>query len=179
VSHRILSLKRFLFLCPIQFEQFSRTVGNAAVDQQKEMRDGFVSFCSFYSQSAYEVNATWPIYALPNFEAHAGNMMKQTGVEILKVAHYIKDVDAKAALEYANQNYERWFVEGHMTRYGNLNRLNATKTNYHPYFTLHDHNGTRVPDEVQREKHYALWEYSPRTYANRTKCLYMVILAQK
>jgi hypothetical protein len=131
------------------------------------MRDGFVSFCSFYSQSAYEANATWPLYALPNFEAHAGNMMKQTGVEILNMIHYIKDVDATASLEYANRNYERWFVESHLTRYGNLNRLNAT--NYHPFFTVINEEG-RVPDPVQREQRYAIWEYSPRKYTNRPKC---------
>jgi hypothetical protein len=140
------------------------------------MRDAFISFCSFYAQSAYEVNATWPLYVLPNYEEHAGHMLKQTGAEILNVVHYIKDVDAKAALEYANQNYERWFVESHLTRYRNLDRLNAT--NYNPYYTLVTEEG-RVPDPVQREQRYALWEYSPRTYTNRPRCSFVIIGTKK
>jgi hypothetical protein len=123
------------------------------------MREAYKAFCNFFSQSAYDVNATWPFYSLPNFELHARTILKQTGAEILNVVQYIKDKDAVAALSYVEQNYEKWTTEGHMTRYGNIDRLTPAK--YHPYFTLATPEG-RVQDTKQREQHYGMWQFSPR-----------------
>jgi hypothetical protein len=146
-----------------QFEQFSRTVGDNAANQQKIVRDAYVTFCNFFSQSAYDVNATWPLFSLPNFELHARSILKIQGTEILVVTQSIKDEDAPAALEYVNTHHEKWATEGHLTRYGNLDRLN--KINYHPYFTVTTREGMRIPDTEKRERHYAVWQSSPRTYA--------------
>jgi hypothetical protein len=143
----------------VQYEQFSRTVGNAAFDQQKEMREAFKAFCNFFSQSAIDANATWPFYSLTNFEVHASTFLKQSGVEVMGIIQCIKDKDAAAALEYVHQNYENWLMQGHLTRYNSLNRLNPV--NYHPYFTLATVEGF-VNDNVQREQHYANWQVSPR-----------------
>jgi hypothetical protein len=52
-------------------------------------------------------------------------------------------------------------MEGHLNRYGNLDRLNPG--NYHPYFTIETLEG-KVPDTANRSDHYALWQSSPRTY---------------
>jgi hypothetical protein len=76
------------------------------------------------------------------------------------VTQYIKDADAPAALEYVNNHYENWTMEGHLTRYGNLDRLK--RENYHPYFTLRSPEG-RILDTENRSDHYAIWQFSPRT----------------
>jgi hypothetical protein len=144
-----------------QFAQFSRTVGDNAVNQQKIIRDAYITFCNFYSQSAYDVNATWPMYSLPNFELHASNIVKIQGTELLLIMQRIKDEDATDALEYVNNHYENWTIEGHLTRYGNLDRLNPV--DYHPYFTLLTPEG-RIPDPINRSVHYGMWQFSPRTY---------------
>jgi hypothetical protein len=156
----ILSIQR-ISSSTAQFEQFSRTVGDNAVNQQKIIREAYVTFCHFFSQSAQEKNATWPFYSLPNFEFHARNIIKIQGTEILTVFQYIKDEDADAALEYVNNHYEDWVMEGHLNRYGNLDRLNPV--NYHPYFTVETLEG-KVPDTANRTDHYAIWQASPRTY---------------
>jgi hypothetical protein len=144
-----------------QFAQFSRTVGDNAVNQQKIIRDAYVTFCNFYSQSAYDVNATWPLYSLPNFELHASNIVKIQGTELLLIVQRIKDEDATDALEYVNNHYEKWTMEGHLTRYGNLDRLNPV--DYHPFFTLLTPEGY-IPDPVNRSDHYGVWQFSPRKY---------------
>jgi hypothetical protein len=144
----------------LQFEQFSRTVGDNAVNQQKIIREAYVTFCHFFSQSAQGENATWPFYSLPNYEFHARNIIKIQGTETLDVFQYIKDEDADAALEYVNNHYEQWVTEGHLNRYGNLDRLNPVK--YHPYFTVETLDG-KVQDIENRSDHYAIWQASPRT----------------
>jgi hypothetical protein len=150
-----------------QFAQFSRTVGDNAVNQQTIIRDAYVTFCNFYSQSAFDVNATWPFYHLPNFELHARNIIKIQGTEIFFLDQYIKDEDADAALEYVNTHHEHWTMEGHLNRYGNLDRLNPV--NYKPHFTIQTPEG-RVADTVKRPYHYATWLTSPRKYtANGNK----------
>ena len=150
-----------LFHFTFQFEQFSRTVGNAAVDQQQEMRDALFAFANFFSQSAYDVGAKWPIYSLPNYELHANSVLKQSGMEILSVTQYVKDSDKSTALKYVDENYERWVYEGHMTRYGNLDRLTPIK--YQPNFTIVTAEGF-IPDPVQRDIHYGLWQFTPRKF---------------
>jgi hypothetical protein len=142
-----------------QFEQFSRTVGNAAVEQQRDMQDSLRSFADLYSQSAYVVNATWPLFVLPNFEIHANAVRKQAGLEILYIINRFKDKDVAAALDYVNKSYEGWVYESHMRRYGNLDRL--LPVGYHPYLTILTQEGL-VPDTVQRDEHYSSVAYSPR-----------------
>jgi hypothetical protein len=144
---------------PFQFDQFSRTVGNAAVDQQRAMDGTLRSFANFYSQSAYDVNATWPLYMFPNYELHAKAVRKQSGLEVLNVIHNIKDKDVHAALQFVNQTYEKWIHESHLTLYGTTDRLSPIK--YHTNLTILTKEGL-VPDTVQRDQHYAVWLYSPR-----------------
>ena len=77
----------------------------------------------------------------------------------MNVNQWIKDSDAAEALEYVNQNYEKWAFNAHMTRYGNLDRLSPE--NYHPYFTkIKD--GEHFEDTEKRDDHHAMWLYSPR-----------------
>ena len=67
----------------LQFEQFARTVGDAAVDQQQRTRQALSAFADHISSSARKANATWPMYRLPDFELHAGNRRSEAGVEIV------------------------------------------------------------------------------------------------
>jgi hypothetical protein len=134
-----------------QFAQFSRTVGDNAVNQQKIIRDAYTTFCNFVSESAFIANATWPLYSLPHFEMHASNIVKIQGTEFLLIVQRIKDQDAAAALEYVDDHYEKWIMEGHLHRYGNLDRLSPV--NYQPFFTILTPEG-RIPDPINRSDHW-------------------------
>jgi hypothetical protein len=62
------------------------------------------------------------------------NIEKIQGTEFLMIFQRIQDVDATDALEYVNNHFEKWTIEGHLPRYGKFDRLNPV--DYHSYFTL-------------------------------------------
>jgi len=51
----------------IAYEQFARTVGNAAVTQQLDLRDSIASLANIISGLAENQNATWPYFHPPKF----------------------------------------------------------------------------------------------------------------
>ena len=148
----------------LQFEQFARTVGDAAVDQQRRMREAFVGFANHISSTAQDVNATWPIFRIPRYELHAAQVRLQSGMEYIGCQYLIEPNDAAEYLKFVNANYEDSMVEGHMTRYGNLDRL--IPIGYTPNFTIGTATGI-IPDPVMdRPLRSATWQISPRKYCS-------------
>jgi hypothetical protein len=94
---------------------------------------------------------------------HVRNIIKIQGTEVFYLIQCIKDEDADAAINYANIHHEEWTKQGHLTRYGNLDRLNPV--NYNNHFTILSPDGSHVPDTEKRQDHYAVWQTSPRTYS--------------
>lgn len=147
----------FLFF---KFEQFSRIIGDAAVEQQRDMSDAIRAFANFYSKSAQDAGAIWPFFLLPNYEIHASTVRKQTGLETLDVVLFVKDEDSVKVIEMVTNTHEKWINESHMYGYGHLNRLSPTK--YTPHFTIMTPDGP-IPDIVEREVHFPMVLLSPRT----------------
>ena len=143
-----------------QFAQFARTVGDSALGQQRRMRESYVGFANLISSSAQEANATWPMFRIPNYELHAGQVRLQTGTEVLGCSYLVKSSDVQEYLRFVTANYEASLLEGHMTRFGNMDRL-AT-IGYTPNFTLFTPDGLK-PDIVDRPLRSAFWQASPRT----------------
>ena len=142
-----------------QFTQFARTVGDAAVDQQRRMRQTFVDFGNHISSTAIDVNTTWPMFRVPYFELHSGQVRLQSGMEYIYCSYFIYPEDAEDYLEFVTANYKDSVNEGHMTLYGNLDRLNAT--GYTPYFKIFGPNGT-VEDTTEKPIRSGMWQISPR-----------------
>ena len=101
------------------------------------------------------------MYRLPNFELHAAQIRLQSGAEVSGFFSFVEKKDADAYLKYVTENYEESAKEGHMIRYGNLDRL--TPIGYSPNFTLTGPTGF-IPDTVDRDFRMPLWELSPRKY---------------
>jgi hypothetical protein len=139
-------------------------VSGAAVHQQQQMHDSHKEFCDLISSAAQGAKATWPLFHLPEYELHAGNLRKQCGAEAISIVTRVKDEDAAAALQYVSSHYESWVKESHMTRYGNLDRLNSV--GFHPTFTVLGATGFE-PDTANRSLHHGIWQSSPRTYSGR------------
>ena len=158
-------------MCRFKFAQFSRTVGDAAVEQQRKMRLSIIAFSRFFSQSAYDAGAPWPFYALPKFELHASSVLLQSGNELLSINQFVKEKDEAAVLEFANNNFENWIAESHMIRYGNLDNMPKSTEHYHPYFTV-SRNGTFVRDTEHRDQRTAMWQYSPRKFSKSSILIY-------
>ena len=147
------------FLDALQFAQIARTVGDAAVDQQRRMRDAFVGFANHISTTALATNATWPLFRIPYFELHAGQVRLQSGVEYLGCQYMVDLKDKQAYLDFVTANYEDSVAEGHMTRYGNLDRLKPI--GYTPNFTIPGAKGL-IPDPIDPPVRSAIWQISPR-----------------
>jgi hypothetical protein len=118
----------------IQFAQFARTVGDAAVDQQKRMRESFIGFANLISSFARHSNATWPFVRVPDFELHAAQVRLQSGAEIVSFTAFVEEKDEDEYLNFVAANYEDNVKEGHLIRYGNLDRL--TPIGFTPNYTL-------------------------------------------
>ena len=134
-------------------------MGDAAVDHQVRMRDAFVGFAYLISSAAYQANATWPMFRVPDYELHAGQVRLQSGAEIVSFFSFVEEEDADAYLEFVDQNYEDNVKEGHLTRYGNLDRL--APIGYSPNFNVIGPNGF-VPDTKDRPFRMPYWHISPR-----------------
>jgi hypothetical protein len=123
------------------------------------MRQSYEGFANHISSAAREANATWPIFRIPDFELHAGQVRLQTGTEAIGCSILVESKDADKYLEFVTANYESNVVEGHMTRYGNLERL--APIGYTPNFTIFTADAI-VPDVVDRPLRSASWHISPR-----------------
>jgi hypothetical protein len=134
-------------------------VGDAAVDQQKRMIEAFAGFANHISSTARDLNATWPMVRIPNFELHAGQVRLQSGAEAISFSALVEHKDEEAYLEFVTANYEDNVKEGHLIRYGNLDRL--MPIGYTPNFTVIGPNGF-TPDTVVRKVRKPLWHLSPR-----------------
>ena len=157
--YSLLLFIRLVFLS--QFAQFARTVGDAAVDQQRRMRDAFVGFAHQISSTAIDINATWPMVRIPYFELHAGQVRVQTGAEIVGFQSLIEPQDGDAYLEFVTAHYEDLAIEGHMIAHGNLDQF--APIGYTPNFTTLGPTGY-FPDSVERKLRMPFWHFSPRKF---------------
>jgi hypothetical protein len=96
---------------------------------------------------------------IPFFELHAEQVRLQTGAETISFTSFVESKHAYEYLQFVNANYEDHVKEGHMIRYGNLDRL--TPIGYIPNFTIIGPNGF-VPDTIDRPLRMPLWHQCPR-----------------
>ena len=152
-----------------QFEQFSRAVSGAAVEQQRNIREAYSTLGDYVSAYAQTTNATWPEFTVPKFEHYAANAREQGDLEFLAVYNYLEPDDIESYIEYANGAYEKWVHEGHMIAHGNLDRLNPVA--YKPFLSRRGPEGF-VPD-IERPYTFAMWSFSPRKFRLHTgACVY-------
>jgi hypothetical protein len=145
-----------------QFEQFARTVGDAAVDQQQVMRRSYDGFAEFISVAARRENATWPLFRVPDFELLAGKIRLQSGSELVGCTNLVDAEDEEEYLKFVSDNYQDSLQEGHMSLYGNLDRL--VPMGYTPNFTIVGPVGP-MPDTTDRLYRAPTWQLSPRTFS--------------
>jgi hypothetical protein len=145
-------------------------VGDAAVDQQLQMRRSYVSFANFVSAAAQRENATWPLFRVPDFELLAGQVRLQSGSEAVSCTTLVDMQDEDEYLKFISNNYKDGVDEAHLIRYGNLDRL--VPEGYTPNFTLLGMDGF-LPDLMKRAYRAPMWQLSPRTYYLRRRLILM------
>ena len=123
------------------------------------MHKALIGFAKHISSAAKQANATWPMVRIPDYEAHAGQLLSLTGAETNGFQPFVEEKDEDAYLEFIAANYADVVREGHLIRYGNLNRLSPI--GYTPNFTLIGPNGF-FPDTTNRRVRMPFWHLSPR-----------------
>ncbi|CAB9519351.1 Guanylate cyclase [Seminavis robusta] len=146
----------------IAFDQFSRTVGDAAIHQQRDLRDGLDSFAASLAVYAEtnEIGERWPFVTLPMFEHYAQHSLKQAHIETLNVLPLVTNSQRQDWVEYANSKYDGWVQEGHYLQKGNLDRLVGGDETYHAYISDRQPDGSFV-NATERDYYFISWLYSP------------------
>jgi hypothetical protein len=132
-------------------------MGDAAVLQQATMRDSFRAVTDSITVNALQTNATWPYYTTPFYEVYAGKALAQSRAEI--AAHFclVRQEDREKWGNYSAEHLIEWAHAGHMTKYGNLDRLN--ETNFIAEMRKPTAEGF-IPDDDWYE-YWPMWLYSP------------------
>mmetsp|Transcript_18107 Transcript_18107/g.36476 ORF Transcript_18107/g.36476 Transcript_18107/m.36476 type:complete len:1137 (+) Transcript_18107:96-3506(+) len=144
------------------FEKFSETIGVAAMQQQKNVRDGFEAFANILTASSQSANAVWPYYTLPLYETYARYAIEQTGVEIMVVNNVVPKSERVSYEAWTAEHYYEAAMEAHMIRNGNLDQLPDNST-FIPHITRASPDGN-IPD-IERESYFAVWNWSPPPFS--------------
>ena len=151
-----------MFFC-VQYDQFARTVGDAAIEQQANLRDSLRSFKDMIALTATVAgNGTspWPYFVPPNFETLAINFKKIANVEFININNFVLHEQRDSYIDYITPLYQDFVKEGHMAAYGHLDHLNNDTSLYQPYIAQKSKNGTFVPD-IDRDHYFCRTVQSP------------------
>jgi hypothetical protein len=140
-----------------QYDQFSDALSEAAIRQQKDIREGIRTFATIISDHAASTNKTWPFVDLPKFEAYAEHILKIAGTEACAMFPIVTRKNKEAYLNYTGNNYERVVAEAHMIGNGHLNDLNPV--GYKSFFTVGTAKG--FVEDIDRDFYHPMWHFSP------------------
>jgi len=138
-----------MVLTLLQYEQFARTLANAALDQQKDLRQSLRMMEDMLATSASMAgNGTspWPYFVPENFEALAMDYKKLANAEFLSLQNFVTHEQRESYVEYISTQYENFIQESHMTAYGHLDNLDQNTSLYQPFIQQKLSDGSYVPD---------------------------------
>ena len=113
-----------------QFEQFSRTLGDAAVEQQLKIRSSFQALATSLRSQAEAANQVWPKVDTINFQEIAVSAIESSGVETFVLAPYVQKEAATEYLEWAAENYIESSQRNYLQYHGTLEGLDTNQSNY-------------------------------------------------
>lgn len=135
-------------------------MGEAAILHQQVLTSNFRAIADSISVDANRTGVTWPYYTTPFFELYAGSAINRTGSEVAGVFVFVEGQERDPWINFADENYQGWVAAGHLSRYGNLDRLNQIAS-YHSYITQQSvENGSYILDDIRTE-YWPSWLYSP------------------
>jgi hypothetical protein len=138
-------------------------VGDAAIAQQVDLREGLRSLATIVSVYASTNNLTWPFVTVPKFEQYGFNYRKQSHTEVVSTFNLVRFDQKEAYVNYTNENRRQWVEEGHYTQKGSLERLIdpfGNKT-FHPYISRPNPDGLPFLPDIDRDVYFPSWQFSP------------------
>ncbi|CAB9517727.1 Receptor-type guanylate cyclase gcy [Seminavis robusta] len=146
------------------FDQFSRTVSDAALGQQRDIREALDSLSTTLSawSNSDKNNESFPFVTLPNWQAIAKNTMNQGHFESVAFAPIVFRGQEQAWYNYSSANIN-WVPEAHMYEYGHTERLIHPVQSFHPYFSAYESYGTGqfLEETTSRPFYVPFWLFSP------------------
>ena len=126
--------------------------------QQRDFRNAMKSLAHQVCAYSESTNVSWPLFTLPLFESYAEDILKQSNLEAIAMAPYLRNDQQETWIQYANAPRKKWVEDSHVIRQGNLDRLKPA--GYNPFITRPSPNGF-VPDISEREYYFPMWSFSP------------------
>jgi len=143
------------------FQKFSRTVGDAAIEQQKNIRDSMKTLAHAVSGHALTHNQTWPFVDISLFELYGQDALRQSNAEWYALMPRVKADDKDAFVNYSTSHYQETIQQGHLMQNGDLHRLIQDKSHYKPYISKKTKDGKYVPDDDRDEYWPSNGQFSP------------------
>lgn len=132
-------------------------MGSSAVLQQMILRDTFEATASAISIDAKRSGITWPYYLTPFYELYAGQALNRSQAEVCALFTFVEGDGRDSWIEFSTENHLDWTRNGHMSKYGNLDRMNGS--NYHEDIIRNTEDGW-ASDDI-RSEYWTMWLYSP------------------
>ncbi|CAB9516338.1 Receptor-type guanylate cyclase gcy [Seminavis robusta] len=133
------------------FDQFSRTVGDAAIEQQANLREALRMMADSMALlgAAHSVNGTspWPYFIPEHYEQLALDFKLIARAEFISMQNYVTHEQRDSYIDFITPRYQDFVQDAHMIAYGNLDNLNNDTSKYQPYIAQKLKNGSFVPEE--------------------------------
>lgn len=167
LKHRLTSCLLTTVTLTAQFNQFSKTVGEATKINHQNRLEAYSSLADILSSVAHVNNETWPFFTFPRFEHFGYNAIKQSRTEIVNIVHRVTKEQQPEWIQYANENYDKWLTEGYeieSKKKGDIVYENLRMGNYHPFISKKGQGANLDADFVpqdEKDEYWASWAYSP------------------
>ncbi|CAB9496705.1 Receptor-type guanylate cyclase gcy [Seminavis robusta] len=145
------------------FEQFSRTVGAAAVAQQQDFRDGIEAMTDFVSTYVRGTNQTWPYIYVSEWEVYARDFTHQAHAELTCFFPKVYPELRHEYIDWSNEHVQSWMWESHMIRSGSFERLKDVSGNksLNRFISRAVGPGKFEPDINRTDYYFPAWHYHP------------------
>lgn len=143
------------------FDQFSRTISVAAVDQQNKVRSALQGLAAVVSTTAILSGATWPYVTIPFFERHATNYRSnQAGIEFFATGPLVKHAERERYEAWTFENFQEMVQEGYSTAGVVSDEKDPASFTSH----LFGAGPQGKYKEVEKEEYFPVWQWSPLPY---------------
>lgn len=145
------------------YAQFSRTVGQAAVEEMLRLREAARMFGHTVQATSELTNTTWPFYDYyDGIGVFAQEEVDAKQMESIQYLTRVQHSEREAYLDFQRQRYEQWVKEGHMQAYGHMDFLLDDPATYQDDILEFSTTDFTVNPSSDKEEYYPLaYRYPP------------------
>ena len=142
------------------FQSLASTIETSTLEQQKNIREGFLAMSNACTAYGQQNNLTWPFVALKYFEMYGANLRKQSLIEAFWIAHRVTHENLDAYLAWVDENYEAEVPESFEIDPTTKQYFEGGR--YHP--SLHIKTSEGFVKDYDRPVYYPLYQQSPAMF---------------